>query len=292
VQVVVTVSKVTLFLAVIVIGLGSGHGSAGNFTSSVPVSGSLWLTFFAALVSALWAYDGWNNVSMVASEIREPQRNLPRALIGGTAAVMLIYLLANAAYFYVLTAEEVAANRLVASEMMRKIMGDAGVAGVSIAAMISIFAALNGSILTGSRVPYAMAADGLFIRAVANVHPEYRTPGVSILLLSGWSALLIGLIGQFEQLVDYVIFASWILYGMTSAAVIVLRRKRPGMPRPYRTFGYPLTPAAFVLSALGLTLSTLINSPRESMIGLAFVAAGIPFYYHWAKRRSHRSDST
>jgi APA family basic amino acid/polyamine antiporter len=286
VQVAVTICKVGLFLAVILIGLGSGAGDVENFRSAVPVSGSLTLLLFAALVSALWAYDGWNNVSMVASEIRDPQRNLPRALIGGTLAVMAIYLLANTAYFYVLSAGEVAANRLVAAEMMRKILGGAGVAGVSLAAMISIFAALNGSILTGSRIPYAMASDGLFVRAMAKVHPEYRTPGGSILALSAWSAVLIGLIGQFEQLVDYVIFASWILYGMTTAAVIVLRRRRPEMPRPYRTFGYPLVPAVFVASALGLVLSTLYNSPRESAIGLGFVLAGVPFYYYWAKRRA------
>ena len=164
VQVVVTLCKVALIFGVIAIGLGSGHGDASNFQSSAPVASSSFVAaFFAALVGALWAYDGWNNVSMVASEIREPQRNLPLALIGGTAGVMAIYLLANAAYFYVMPAREVAASTLVAADMMRKIMGQPGADGVSIAAMISIFAALNGSILTGSRVPLRDGARWIFL---------------------------------------------------------------------------------------------------------------------------------
>ena len=176
VQVVVTVCKVGLIFGVIAAGLGWSHGDFGNFHSDAPTSAPPVAAFFAALVAALWAYDGWNNVSMVASEIQNPQRNLPLALIGGTAGVMALYLLANAAYFRVLPASGVAASDLVAADMMRKIFGQPGANAVSVAAMISIFAALNGSILTGSRVPYAMAIDGLFFKAVANVHPEFRTP--------------------------------------------------------------------------------------------------------------------
>jgi APA family basic amino acid/polyamine antiporter len=286
VQVLVTICKVGLIFAVIAIGLGTGHGDLANFGIPAPVTatGGAVAAFFVALVAALWAYDGWNNVSMVASEIKDPQRNLPRALIGGTMAVMAIYLLANAAYFYVLPAREIAASDLVAADMMRKIFGQTGANFVSVAAMISIFAALNGSILTGSRVPYAMAVDGLFFKSVANVHPRFRTPGISILALSAWSAILV-LSGRYDQLFTYVIFASWILYGMTTAAVVVLRSKRPKMPRPYRTFGYPVIPVVFVLSALGLVISTLFNSPRESLLGLALVLIGLPFYYYWAKRR-------
>jgi len=239
--------------------------------------------FFAALVAALWAYDGWNNVGMVASEIREPQRNLPRALIGGTFCVICIYLAANAAYFHVLSAPQVAGSQRVAAEAMRRVLGGAGADVVAIAAMISIFAALNGSILAGSRVPYAMARDGLFFRAVARVHPVHRTPSVSILALSAWSALLV-LSGRYEQLFTYVIFASWILYGMTTAAVLVLRRKFPELRRPYRTLGYPLVPVLFVLVALLLVLSTLFDSPRESLLGLVLIILGLPLYYHWKKR--------
>lgn len=280
VQVAVTGVKVGLIGFIVIAGLGFGQYHAPAIGAAAPLTTA---GFFAALVAALWAYDGWNNVAMVASEVRDPQRNLPRALIWGTAAVIGIYLLANAAYFKVLSVTEVAATPRVAGEMMGRIFGNAGAGAVSVAAMISIFAALNGSILSGSRVPYAAARDGLFFRGLATVHPRYATPSVSILALSGWSALLV-LSGRYEQLFTYVIFASWILYGMTTAAVIVLRRKQPDMPRPYRTVGYPWVPATFVLVALALVLSTLRDSPRESLMGIALIILGLPFYLYWRKR--------
>jgi APA family basic amino acid/polyamine antiporter len=167
--------------------------------------------------------------------------------------------------------------------MTRRLMGAPGAAAVSLAAMISIFAALNGSILSGSRVPYSMAKDGRFFRAAARVHPTYRTPGGSILLLCAWASLLV-FSGRFEQLFTYVIFASWILYGMTAAAVIVLRHKRPDLPRPYRTLGYPFVPILFVIGASCVVVSTLINSPRESLMGLVLIFSGVPFYLSWKYR--------
>ena len=284
VQIAVTIVKVALIAAIIVIGLGAAQGSASNYRTIVPAAGGA-AAFFAALVGALWAYDGWNNVSMVSSEIRDPRRSLPLALIAGTSVVIAIYLLANLAYFHVLSAAEVAGTPRVAAEMMRKIYGTAGAGAVSIAAMVSIFAALNGSILSGSRVPYAMARDRLFFPAVARVHPNFRTPGVSILLLSGWAALLV-LSGRYEELYTYVIFSSWILYGMTAASVLVLRAKKPSMQRPYRTIGYPVVPVLFVLGAIAVIWFTLRQSPRESLLGLGVILAGLPFYFHWRRQIS------
>jgi len=283
VQVVVTIVKVALIAAIIVIGLGLGQGDAANYSSSVPAAGGV-TGFFAAIVAALWAYDGWNNVSMVASEVRDPQRNLPRSLIWGTLAVMGIYLAANAAYFFVLPAGEVARSDLVAADMMGRILGPFGTSAVSVAAMISIFTPLTGSILSGSRVPYAMAHDRYFFAPAAEVHPRFHTPGVSILALCGWSALVV-LSGRYEDLFTYVIFASFILYGMTTAAVIVLRHTQPAMVRPYRTLGYPAVPLLFVVVSLGLVVSTLIDKPRESLLGLGLIACGLPFYSHWNRRR-------
>jgi APA family basic amino acid/polyamine antiporter len=239
--------------------------------------------FVAALVAALWAYDGWNNLNMVAGEVKNPQRNLPRALIYGTSLVMAIYLITNLAYFLVLPASEVAAHDRVASEMMRRILGAPGAAAVALAAMLSIFAALNGSILSGARVPYAMAHDGLFFNAFGGVNAGHHTPGFSILALSGWSCVLV-LSGRYEQLLTLVIFPSWILYGMATAAVIVLRRKMPDAPRPYRTLGYPVVPVVFVLVAILLLGFTLVNSPRESGLGLVVIAIGFPFYLYWKRR--------
>jgi len=288
VQVAVTIAKVALIGFVIIAGLF--FAPVGAIASSVIQSDaatSITLTgFVAALVAALWAYDGWNNVGMVASEVREPRRNLPLALIWGTVAVIGIYILANLAYFHVLTAAEVGVTNRVAAEMMRRILGAGGANAVAIAAMISIFAALNGSILTGSRVPYAMARDGLFFRSFARVHPAFHTPGVSILGLSAWAAIVV-LSGRYDQLLTFVIFASWLLYGMTTAAVFVLRRKRPDLERPYRTLGYPFVPALFVIAALLIEVVTLMNSPRESVLGIVLIAAGLPFYFLWKRRSSN-----
>jgi basic amino acid/polyamine antiporter, APA family len=283
VQVGVTIIKVALIMFIIVAGLGWGHRPLEAVHEAPKAFGLA--GFFAALVAALWAYDGWNNVSMVASEIRKPQRNLPLALIWGTLAVVVIYILANIAYFYVLSPGDVAASSRVAAEMMRRIWGGAGANIVSVSAMISIFAALNGSILSGARVPYAAARDGYFFAAIARVNVQHHTPGVSILCLSAWASLLV-LSGTYDQLFTYVIFASWLIYGMTTAAVIVLRKKRPDLARPYLTLGYPAVPVLFVTVAFCLVISTLFDSPRESLMGLALIFAGLPFYFHWRKQRA------
>ena len=285
VQVAVTAIKVGLIAFVIVAGLlYSGSGTAASpAIQTVPVTQPLFAGFIAALVGALWAYDGWNNVGMVASEIKNPQRNLPLSLIGGTLGVIAIYMLANWAYFRVLSPGEVASHKLVAAEMMQRIAGSKGASAVSLAAMISIFAALNGSILTGARVPYAAARDGLFFRSAARIHPAFHTPGISILMLSAWSSVLV-LSGKYDQLFDFVIFGSWILYAMATASVFVLRRQRPDLERPYKTFGYPYVPLLFLAGATVLEISTLWTKPRESIAGIVLILLGLPFYFYWRRR--------
>jgi APA family basic amino acid/polyamine antiporter len=284
VQVAVTFLKVALIAAIILAGLALGQAHAPE---AAPVAPLTFSGFIAALVAALWAYDGWNNVSMVSSEIKDPQKNLPRALIGGTLCVIAIYMLANAAYFHVLSPAEVAGSTRVAAEMMRKIFQAPGAAAVSIAAMISIFAALNGSILSGARVPYAAARDGYFFHAIGHVHPRHHTPGVSIIVLNLWACLLV-LSGKYDDLFNLVIFASWILYGMTAAAVLVLRKKRPDLVRPYRTLGYPVVPILFLIGAAVLLFSTAKERPRESAMGLGLMALGLPFYYYWKRQRAEK----
>ena len=191
VQVGVTIVKLVLIGSVIVAGLLSSRGSAANFHIAMPATPGGVAGFFIALVAALWAYDGWNNAGMLGSEIERPQINLPRALILGTLAIMAIYLLANLTYFYVLSGPEVGASQRVAADAMRRVLGPPGGAVVSVAAMISIFAALNGSILSGSRIPYAMSRDRLFFSPFARVHPKFRTPSASILLLGLWSSVVL-----------------------------------------------------------------------------------------------------
>jgi APA family basic amino acid/polyamine antiporter len=281
-QVFVTVVKVLLIAAIIAIGLFSGKGDFSHLRQHIPSVGGV-AGFFAAMVSALWAYDGWNNVSMVSSEIKQPGRNLPRALILGTLAVIVIYLLMNVAYFYVLTPAEVAGSDRLAANMMSHLYGTTAAAAVSVAVLISIFAALNGSILTGSRVPYAMARDGLFFKSAAKVHPKFFTPGNSVIMLCVWSSVVV-LSGWYDDLYNFVIFGSWILYLMTTLSVFVLRRKQPDLPRPYRTLGYPIVPVLFVAVAAFLLLSTLQTRPRESLMGLFLMALGVPFYYYWKRR--------
>ena len=283
VQIVVTIIKVACIVAIIAIGLTASPGSFANLSTAIP-SNAGFVGFFAAMVAALWAYDGWNNVTMVASEIKNPQRNLPLALTAGTLAVVVLYLLTNLAYVYVLPAADVASSDRVAATMMRRVLGEWGAAAVSVAAMISIFAAINGSILTGSRVPYAMAVDRLFFPSIGKVHPAHRTPAHAILLLSGWSCLLV-LSGKYNELFELVIFASWILYAMAAASVIVLRHKRPDLPRPYRTIGYPVVPVLFVLVAICLLGNTFVDSPRQSLLGLVLISTGFPFYFYWKGRR-------
>jgi APA family basic amino acid/polyamine antiporter len=283
-QVFVTAVKLLLIFAIIAVGLLSGQGDYSHFGQHIPSLGGV-AGFFAAMVSALWAYDGWNNVSMVSSEISNPGRNLPRALILGTLAVIATYLLVNVAYFYVLTPAEVAGSPRLAANMMSHLYGHTAAALVSIAVLISIFAALNGSILTGSRVPYAMARDGLFFKTAAKVDPKFLTPGNSVILLSLWSSVVV-LSGWYDDLYNFVIFGSWILYLMTTLSVFVLRRKQPHLVRPYRTLGYPIVPVLFVIVAAFLLVSTLQTRPRESIMGLFLMALGVPFYYYWKRRAS------
>jgi APA family basic amino acid/polyamine antiporter len=292
VQVAVTAVKLGLIAFVILAGLFYSQPALPVVAATpLPAAPPVFAGFIAALVAALWAYDGWNNVGMVASEIKNPQRNLPLSLIGGTIGVIAIYMLANWAYFRVLSPGEVGAHKLVAAEMMQRIGGRWGASAVSIAAMISIFAALNGSILTGARVPYAAARDGLFFRSAARIHPAFHTPGVSILMLSVWSSVLV-LSGKYDELFDFVIFGSWILYGMATASVFVLRRKRPDLPRPYKTFGYPVVPLLFLVGATILEISTMWTKPRQSIAGILLILLGLPFYFYWRRRGAPGAQGT
>jgi APA family basic amino acid/polyamine antiporter len=290
-QIVVTAVKMLLIAGIIVAGLiagvAFGRGDPAHFAASLGAKTGI-AGFFVAIVSALWAYDGWNNVSMVSSEIRSPQRNLPLALILGTAAVIVTYLLVNLAYFYVLSPAQVASSHRVAADMISSVYGSTAASAVTIAVIISILAAINGSILSGARVPYAMARDRLFFHYASSVHPRFQTPGNAMILLCGWACILV-LSGWYDDLYNFVIFGEWILYLLTALSVFVLRRKNPDLPRPYRVVGYPLVPVLFTTSALLLLSYTFYNRPRESLMGLSLMSLGVPFYFYWrSKKRVER----
>ena len=238
--------------------------------------------FGTAMIACLWAYEGWYALSFVAGEVRHPQRNIPRALAFGTGLVVLIYTLANLAYLRLLPVAEMARTSRVASTVAERAMGHYGAVLVALTVLFSIVGATNGSILSTSRVYFAQARDGLFFRAAGAIHPKYETPWVSICLQSGWAALL-ALSGSYELLFSFVMFGAWLFYGLTVLGVVVLRRRQPDLPRPYRMWGYPVTPLLFAATSFWLVWNTLFTAPLPSMAGVGIMASGVPVYYWWRR---------
>jgi APA family basic amino acid/polyamine antiporter len=238
------------------------------------------------MLGALWAYDGWNNVAPLAGEIRDPQRNLPRAFVGGMLVVAFLYVFVNLAYFYVLTPLQVAsvsATSSVATEVLRHFLGPAAVSLTAVALMVSSFGALHSSVLANSRVPFAMARDGLFFRGLAHLSERANVPARAIIAQAAWASVL-ALSGSYDTLTDSVIFASWLFYGLSTASLFVFRRTMPDAPRPYRALGYPLIPIVFVLVTAALLVNTFIAAPREAIRGVVVLLAGLPLYWYWSRR--------
>jgi amino acid transporter len=239
-----------------------------------------------ALVSILWAYDGWADLSFASGEVKDPQRNLPKAIILGTIAIIVIYAVTNVAYLYVNPIEKVAQSRLVAADTMLALFGRVGVVLVSMFVMISSFSSLNGSMLASPRVFFAMADDGLFFETIARVHPRYKTPYVAI-LLAGLLGMALVLSRSFEQLTDTFVLAIWPFYALGVAAIYRLRKRRPDLARPYRAIGYPIVPAIFVVSVIAFVINSLINEPKSTGITFALILSGIPvFQIAFSKRRA------
>ena len=239
----------------------------------------------AALQGAFWAYDGWNNVAPLAGEIRNPQRNLPRAFVGGMLVVAALYLFANSAYFYALTPQQVASVPLsssVATEVLRRFLGPTAVSLTALALMISSFGSLHASVLANSRIPYAMARDGLFFRALARLSPRTNVPARAIVAQAAWGSVL-AISGTYDSLTDSVIFASWLFYGLSAAALFVFRRTMPDRPRPYRALGYPVIPIIFICVTAALLVNTFVAAPRQAFQGVAVLIAGLPFYWYWSR---------
>ncbi len=241
-----------------------------------------------AMIAVLWSYDGWHLVTFAAGEVHEPRRNLTRGLLGGTLVVIGLYLVVNVAYFRVLTLQEIASSASVAGDAMEKALGPIGGSLVAGAILLSISGAMNSNILAGPRVPYAMARQGLFFRAVTFVHPRFQVPSVAI-VLTGVMASLLTLIGTFEQLFNYVIFVSWVFYGLGAAGVIVLRIRRPELDRPYRAWGYPVVPLIFAVAAAALVANSVFNDFIRVILGIAVILTGLPAYWFW-QSRSANSD--
>jgi len=239
--------------------------------------------FLAALGAALWAYDGWEDLNLVGSEVKDPHRNFPRALVGGVSFVALIYLLFSAACLKVLPFDSVANSQHVASDVVERVIGHGVAFWITLAMVISALGSMNSSILSGARVPYAMARDRIFFKVANGIHPRYRTPGRA-LIFQGILASVMALTGTFEELTNLFIFAGWIFYGLAVVALFRLRKLEPNLERPYRCWGYPWVPGLFVLGALVLTVNLLLVRPGRSTIGLLLILAGLPFYGYWTRR--------
>lgn len=299
VQTVLTGAK--LFgIAVIVLGVfffsrgaSWAHWQAASSSAGDAAQWSVLSAFGAAMMAALWAYNGWYMLPVMAGEVQQPQRNVPRGLIAGTLVVLAVYLLANLSYFYALPLTEIVTSNStthrdalpVAAKAASTFLGPRGAGLISIAFVVSTLGALNGGIMALARIPFAMARDGLFFARLSEVHPQSRAPVWAILAQSAWASV-VALSGTFDQITTYAIFAMWLFFGVTVSAVFVLRRKMPEAERPYRTLGYPLVPLVFILVAVWLVLNTLWTSPVESGIGLALIALGLPLYVYFRHRQS------
>ncbi|MBI3697366.1 MAG: amino acid permease [Acidobacteria bacterium] len=238
--------------------------------------------FGVAMIGCLLAYEGWNTISMVAGEVRQPQRNLPLALGLGMAVVIALYLLANLAYLRVLSIGEITVAERVASTAAERAAGPLGAILVSVTILLSIIGCSNSSPLTAPRVYFAQARDGLFFSRFGQVHPRFETPGFSVLVHGLWSAILV-LTGSYQTLISYTMVAAWIFYGLTVAGVLILRRTRPELLRPYKMWGYPLTPVLFVAISLWFVINAMVTTPVPSLAGLGLIATGIPIYYIWRR---------
>jgi len=279
-----TLLKIGAIFGIISLGLVMDGGSAENIQPFYPdrplpaLVGPLGL----AMVSVLWTYDGWIFITYVAGEVKNPGRNIPLSLVFCMLIVISIYLLINFVFTYTLGIGAMGTSTLVASDSAFIFLGEKGAVLVSIIILISLLGANNGFILTSARINYAMARNRLFFQQAAKVHPKFKSPANALIIQAVWACTLT-FSGTYNQLITYIIFASWIFYAMSCAAVIILRKKRPEMKRPYKTPGYPYIPIIFILFAVFLTFNTILEAPRDAAVGAGIILAGLPLYFYWKK---------
>ena len=238
------------------------------------------------MIAVLWAYEGWQFVTYCAGEVVEPQRNFPRALGSSVLFMVGVYLLANLGYLAALGPAKASASDTIAATSIASVLGPSAAKVVALTILVSVFSAINSVVLTAPRVFYAMAADGLFFRKMAEVHPRFRTPAIAVIGLGIWAAVL-STMGAFQELMNYTMFVAWIFYGLGAASVFAYRKKFPDLPRSYRVPGYPWTPLVFVAAAAALVLNVVTSTPRDASLGLGIVALGLPVYYLWRLKGPH-----
>jgi len=283
IQMLITFLKMLTILVIVVGGALFGHAQAAEAMPSAPLGAKTIVALLSALVPAMWAYNGFNDLGDLGEEIRQPQKNIPRSILLGLLTVAALYLMANLTYFRVLPFARVARSPSVASDVVQSFAGTRGAAWLTVAMALSALGALHVVVLTGARIPFAMSRDGLFFKFAARVHPTLHTPSGSLLFL-GCVGVLLALTGTFEELYSLFVFALWIFFALIAIALMRLRKTEPGLLRPYRVWGYPLTPLIFLVAALALTVNLWIVRPVRSSLGLAVILAGIPFFYLWRGR--------
>jgi APA family basic amino acid/polyamine antiporter len=292
IQVLLTSLKIATILVIVVAGsLFAKQHAIAALPLATPLGFGTISAVLTALVPAMWAYNGFNDLGDLGEEILQPEKNIPRAIILGLLTVGLLYLLANVVYFHVLPLPELARSHHLASDVVQSLAGSRGATWLTIAMAISALGALHVVVLTGARIPYAMARDGAFFQFAARLHPSFRTPSGSLLFLGSMAALL-ALSGTYEELYSLFVFAVWIFFALTALALFRLRKKEPRLTRPYRAWGYPWTPLIFLVAAIALTVNLWITRPVRSSLGLAVILAGIPFFFRWRKSLRAPTDAS
>ncbi len=280
-----TVLKLVGIAGIIVIGFLWGNASKSDFTS-LTVPGNLSGGFAIAMVGVLWSYGGWQHATFASAEAKQPHRTIPLAMVIGAMIVTLVYVSVNVAYLFLLTPGQIAHSSSLAADAVETVIGRAGGGAIAVAIFISTFGTTGIFTLTAPRIYYAMASDGLFIRTLAKIHPQFHTPANAILIQSLWAIVLILFWGTFENLISYVVFTDWIFFALTAASVFVFRRKFPNRERRYKTFGYPVTPLIFISFALWFVVSTLIEKPAQAWAGILMLLLGLPVFYAMKKKRA------
>jgi APA family basic amino acid/polyamine antiporter len=284
-QLVFTVLKIAIILGIVLIGFSYASGTWRNFAGTYSGAVGGIAGFMAALVAALWAYDGWNDLNMVSGEIRDPERSIPVALIAGVATVGILYMLVNAAVQFVLPASIVATSQRPASDATAAVLGSVGAGIVSAGMAISMLVAMNGTIMSGARIPFALARDRYFFSALAEVHPRFHTPSIAIIAQAVLAMILLLFGGSFRQFFSLAIFAEWLFYMVAASTVFLFRWREPAAPRPYRVWGYPVVPSLFVLAAAVLLYYTFRDNWPNSGYGSLVILAGMPVFYLFARKR-------
>jgi basic amino acid/polyamine antiporter, APA family len=283
IQVLLTSLKIGTIVVIVVAGVALGKQHAATVAPMVaPLGLGTIGALLTALVPAMWAYNGFNDLGDVGEEIQDPGKNIPRAIILGLLTVGGLYMLANVVYFRILSFADLAQSQHVASDVVRVIAGSRGAAWLTAAMAVSALGALHVVVLTGARIPYAMARDGVFFPFAKRIQPKFRTPSGALLLLGAVAALL-ALSGTYEELYSLFVFAVWIFFALTAIALLRLRKKEPELARPYRAWGYPWTPLIFLAAAIALTVNLWMVRPVRSSVGLLVILSGVPFYFHWRK---------